>query len=237
MTVPALFFVVPVTTPSVVEQVFEPSCGAPVVNLSNLPAPVAPQQVHPIVVVVVDAVVVVVVTVVVVVATGAVVVVVVVVVVGVVVVVVAASVVVVAASVVVVAASVVVVAASVVVVAASVVVVAASVVVVAASVVVVGGTDVVVLPGGGHVPPAPHASQQLGTWPTHAVPPCGALHSAALCLMLHFAVPRASVRQQVTESFLPQTDFAAHRITESRQACRSEPLWTAASATWATQLT
>src|SRR5438876_1039190 len=66
MTVPALFFVVPVTTPSVVEQVFEPSCGAPVVNLSNLPAPVAPQQVHPIVVVVVDAVVVVVVTVVVV---------------------------------------------------------------------------------------------------------------------------------------------------------------------------
>src|SRR6266516_998770 len=91
-------------------------------------------------------------------------------------------------------------------------------------VVVGGGTDVVVLPGVGHVPPAPHASQQLGTWPTHAVPPCGALHSAALCLMLHFALPRASVRQQVTESFLPQTDFAAHRITESRQACRSEPL-------------
>ena len=113
------------------------------------------------------------------------------------------------------------------------------VVVVGASVDVVvgGGTDVVVLPGVGHVPPAPHASQQLGTWPTHAVPPCGALHSAALCLMLHFALPRASVRQQVTESFLPQTDFAAHRITESRQACRSEPLWTAASATWATQLT
>src|SRR5204862_146238 len=47
-------------------------------------------------------------------------------------------------------------------------------VVVGASVYVVvgGGTDVVVLPGVGHVPPAPHASQQLGTWPTHAVPPC-----------------------------------------------------------------
>src|SRR2546428_413725 len=58
----------------VVGRVSEPSCGVPVVTLSNLPAPVAPQQVHPIVVVVVDAVVVVVVTVVVVVATGAVVV-------------------------------------------------------------------------------------------------------------------------------------------------------------------
>ena len=106
-----------------------------------------------------------------------------------------------------------------------------------AVVVVVSTGAVVVVVGPTHEPPAPHASQQLGTWPTHAVPPCGALHSAALCLMLHFALPRASVRQQVTESFLPQTDFAAHRITESRQACRSEPLWTAASATWATQLT
>ena len=113
----------------------------------------------------------------------------------------------------------------------------AIVVLVVTVVVVSGGSDVVVLVGEGHVPPAPHASQQLGTWPTHAMPPCGALHSAALCLMLHFASPRASVRQQVTESFLPQTDSAAHRITESRQAFRSEPLRTAASATWATQLT
>src|SRR5437762_5634708 len=45
------------------------------------------------------------------------------------------------------------------------------VVVVAAPVVVVVGpvVVVVVLPGAPHVPPGPHASQQLGTDPTHAV--------------------------------------------------------------------
>ena len=113
----------------------------------------------------------------------------------------------------------------------------AIVVLVVTVVVVSGGSDVVVLVGEGHVPPAPHASQQLGTWPTHAMPPGGASHPAALCLMLQLAVPLACVRQQVTKPVLPQTDFAAHCTAASRQGCRSEPLWTAASATWATQLT
>src|SRR5437762_1161191 len=86
----------------------------------------------------------------------------------------------------------------------------AIVVLVVTVVVVSGGSDVVVLVGEGHVPPAPHASQQLGTWPTHAMPPGGASHPAALCLMLQLAVPLACVRQPVTKPVLPQTDFAAH---------------------------
>ena len=101
-------------------------------------------------------------------------------------------------------------------------------------VVVADGTVVVVLVGRPH---EPHASQQLGAAPTHAVPPGGALHAAALRLMLHLAVPLASVRQQVTKFFLPQTECAAHCTSSSRQACRSEPSRTAAVATWATQLT
>ena len=230
MTVPALFFVVPVTTPSVVEQVFEPSCGVPVVNLSNLPAPVAPQQVHPIVVVVVDAVVVVVVTVVVVVATGAVVV---VVATGAVVVVVATGAVVVvvptgAVVVVVATGAVVVVVAT----GAVVVVVATGAVVV----VVATGAVVVVVPVGWH-PPAPHASQQLGTLPTHALPFSGARQALGSLLILHVVTPLSSVWQQVTALLSPQVDCAAQSTTASWQAARRFPCLTALFATCATQLT
>ena len=85
--------------------------------------------------------------------------------------------------------------------------------------------------------PAGHASQQLDTVPTHAVPPRDALQAAARCLMLHWVVPCESVRQQVTELFLPQVDIAAQCTTESWHADRSEPFWTAALATWATHFT
>jgi hypothetical protein len=95
---------------------------------------------------------------------------------------------------------------------------------------------VVVLPGVGHVP-APHASQQLDTVPTHALPPRGALQAAAPCLTLHLVVPCASVRQHVTEFFLPQVELDAHCITESWHADGSEPSRTAAFATCAAHLT
>ena len=173
---------------------------------------------------------------------------------GDVVVVVTASVVVVAAGdvVVVVTASVVVVAAGdvVVVVTTSVVVVAAGdvvvVVAVGAVVVVSDGTEVVVVSCGGDVvvvlvppemhEPSAHASQQLGSDPTHAVPSCGALQSLSLCLMLHFVWPCSSVRQQVTKSGLPQVDCAAQCTTASLHSWRSDPSLVAASATCCTQL-
>ncbi|HUE30081.1 MAG TPA: hypothetical protein VMR79_04360 [Verrucomicrobiae bacterium] len=106
----------------------------------------------------------------------------------------------------------------------------------AAVVLVTDGAVVVVLPGDGHVP-APHASQQLDTVPTHAVPPRGALQAAALCLMLHRVVPCASVRQQATEFFLPQADIAAQCTTASWHPAGSEPSRTAALATCATHFT
>jgi len=164
---------------------------------------------------------------------------------GSVVVVVGGAVVVVTASVVVVAAGdvVVVVTASVVVVAAGDVVV---VVAVGAVVVVSDGTEVVVVSCGGDVvvvlvppemhEPSAHASQQLGSDPTHAVPSCGALQSLSLCLMLHFVWPCSSVRQQVTKSGLPQVDCAAQCTTASLHSWRSDPSLVAASATCCTQL-
>ena len=164
---------------------------------------------------------------------------------GSVVVVVGGAVVVVTASVVVVAAGdvVVVVTASVVVVAAGDVVV---VVAVGAVVVVSDGTEVVVVSCGGDVvvvlvppemhEPSVHASQQLGSDPTHAVPSCGALQSLSLCLMLHFVWPCSSVRQQVTKSGLPQVDCAAQCTTASLHSWRSDPSLVAASATCCTQL-
>jgi hypothetical protein len=104
-------------------------------------------------------------------------------------------------------------------------------------VVVADGTVVVVLPGGGHVPDAPHASQQLDTDPTHAVPPAGARQAASLRLMAQRVVPLAPVRQQVTKPGLPHADFAAQPTTASRHASRSDPLRTAALTARDTQLT
>src|SRR2546428_11789127 len=56
-------------------------------------------------------------------------------------------------------------------------------------------------PGGGSTPgkaqpPLVHAPQQLGRCPTQTCPPFGALHAAALPLMLHFVAPLPLVRQQ-----------------------------------------
>jgi hypothetical protein len=158
-------------------------------------------------VVVVGAEVVVVVTIVVVVATGAVVV---VVATGAVVVVVAAG-------------------AVVVVVAAGAVVV----VVVATVVVVAAGAVVVVVPAA--QPPGPHASQQLGTDPTHAVPPCGALQRSVPCVIEQLVLPVASVVQQVTKPGLPQVDWASHCTTEPLHWARSDPSSTAAAVTSPTQ--
>jgi len=106
-------------------------------------------------------------------------------------------------------------------------------------VVVAGGAAVVVVvpPGGGHVPLAPHASQQLDTDPTHAVPPCGALQALSPCLTVQLVWPCASARQQVTKPRLPQVDTAAQCTTASLHSGRSDPSFTAASTTRATQLT
>src|SRR6266566_4620155 len=102
------------------------------------------------------------------------------------------------------------------------------VVVVAAGVVVV----VVALLAG-----APQASQQLGADPTDAVPPVGALQSAAVLLVEHVAWPVLSVVQQVTKPGRPQVDCAAQEITVSSHSGRSDPSATAAAATASTQLT
>src|SRR5437016_6678155 len=113
-----------------------------------------------------------------------------------------------------------------------VVVVAAPVVVVVAAAVVV-----VVLPGAPHVPPGPHASQQLGTDPTHAVPPRGGLQADSLLLIEQLVLPSLSVRQQVTKPGLPQVDCASQLITAPEHGGRSDPFSTASSVTISTQST
>ena len=61
-------------------------------------------------------------------------------------------------------------------------------------------------------PPETQASQQLGRWPTHAVPCLVALQCAASLFVLHTVLPFAVVRQQVTKPGFPQTDRAAQSI-------------------------
>jgi len=84
---------------------------------------------------------------------------------------------------------------------------------------------------------APQASQQLGADPTDAVPPVGALQSAAVLLIEHVVWPVLSVVQQVTKPGLPQVECAAQEITVSSHSGRSDPSATAAAATASTQLT
>jgi len=105
-----------------------------------------------------------------------------------------------------------------------------------AVVVVVAAGAVVVVVEPIHEPPAPHASQQLGTDPTHAVPPGGALQFP-LCLVEQVVLPVALVWQQVTKPGLPQVDCAAHCTTAPLHWGRSDPFSTAASVTSPTQLT
>ena len=115
-----------------------------------------------------------------------------------------------------------------------VVVVPASVVVVVLVVVVVDVLDTVV--DGWQLPPT-QASQQLGTDPTHAVPPFGARQKSALLLMLHRVRPRESVRQQATEPGLPHVELPAHSRNLARHGPRRSPLRVARFATRAMQLT
>ncbi len=104
-------------------------------------------------------------------------------------------------------------------------------------VVVVLVVVVVVVDGTVQPPLASQASQQLATSPTHALPPRGARHVAALGLTLHLALPFAVVRQQVTAPGRPQVDFAAQRSTLEAQLAGSVPPETAVFTTAATQRT
>jgi hypothetical protein len=104
-----------------------------------------------------------------------------------------------------------------------------------ASVVVVVAPGTVVLVVASAQLPAAQLSQQLGMVPTHAEPPFGALHLAALGFTAHFVLPLAVVRQQVTNPALPQVDFLAHPSTSARHAFGRLPLCAAVLATWATQ--
>ena len=71
--------------------------------------------------------------------------------------------------------------------------------------------------------PLPHASQQLGTVPAHAVPPFGARQRAASFFTLQRSRPAALVRQQVTAPGFPHVERVAHRFTALLQAERSWP--------------
>ena len=71
--------------------------------------------------------------------------------------------------------------------------------------------------------PPPHASQQLDTGPTHAVPAFGARQRAASFFTLQRSRPAALVRQQVTAPARPQVDRAAQRFTAPLHAARSCP--------------
>jgi hypothetical protein len=71
------------------------------------------------------------------------------------------------------------------------------------------------------------ASQQLAKLPVQAVPPFGATHSAAWCLIAQEVLPELLTRQQATNPGLPQIDLLAHSFTTlaqlllTRTACTS----------------
>jgi hypothetical protein len=85
--------------------------------------------------------------------------------------------------------------------------------------------------------PPPHASQQLGTVPTHAVPPFGARQRDAPFFTLQRSRPTAFVRQQVIAPVRPQVDLAAQRFTVPLHAGRSRLVATCTATTPAAQLT
>src|SRR5439155_10371809 len=86
-------------------------------------------------------------------------------------------------------------------------------------------------------PPLEHASQQLDTAPTHALPPAGARHRSAFRLMLHRVWPLASVRQHVTYPSRPQVERLAHETSWLRHASRTVPSRTTRLAAWAMHAT
>src|SRR5438094_160224 len=81
---------------------------------------------------------------------------------------------------------------------------------------------VVVVPPPPAQPLGPHASQQLGTDPTHADPPRGGLQADALLLIEQLVSPSLSVRQQVTKPGLPQVDCDSQLITAPEHWGRSD---------------
>src|SRR5262245_66687696 len=95
-------------------------------------------------------------------------------------------------------------------------------------VVVVASPGVVVVVVAPTQPPASQLSQQLGTVPTHADPPMGAVHFAALDLIEHFVLPAADVRQHVTKPGAPQVDLLAHFTTSALHSIGSLPIVAAA---------
>src|SRR5262245_46871469 len=96
------------------------------------------------------------------------------------------------------------------------------------SVVVVVSPGVVVVVVAPTQPPASQLSQQLGTVPTHADPPMGAVHFATLDLIEHFVLPAAVVRQHVTNPVAPQVDLLAHFTTSALHSIGSLPIVAAA---------
>jgi hypothetical protein len=98
-------------------------------------------------------------------------------------------------------------------------------------VVVVGAPGVVVVVVTPAQLPAAQLSQQLGAVPTHAEPPLGAMHFAALPFSEHLVLPFALVRQQVTEPAAPQVDFLAHARTAALHCFGRLWLFAAAFAT------
>jgi len=104
-------------------------------------------------------------------------------------------------------------------------------------VVVAAAVVVVVLTGAPHEPSGPHASQQLGTDPTHAVPPGGGSQADALLLIEQRVLPLLLVRQQVTKPGLPQVDRDSQDITAPVHWGRSDPFATASAVTMPTQFT
>ena len=105
-----------------------------------------------------------------------------------------------------------------------------------ATVVVVAPAAVVVVTAPEQVP-ALQLSQQLGTVPTHAVPPLGATHFDALGATEHLVWPVEFVRQQVTKPGLPQVDLRAQLTTLALHCFGRLRLRAAVFAAWATHLT
>src|SRR5262245_22505373 len=103
-------------------------------------------------------------------------------------------------------------------------------------VVVAPAAVVVVITAPGQVP-ALQLSQQLGTVPTHAVPPLGATHFDSLGATEHLLWPVEFVRQQVTKPDLPQVDLRAQLTTLALHCFGRLPLRAAVFAAWAMHLT
>ena len=69
--------------------------------------------------------------------------------------------------------------------------------------------------------PPPHASQQLGTVPTHTLPPFGGRQRPGPLFTVQRSRPAAFVRQHATAPARPHVDFAAQRLTVPLHSSRS----------------